>query len=188
MDILSDDSLFKIQRYYFGGLNLAHFEKFTLHGFCDASDIAYAAVVYIIGITSNRILSSFSAAKTKVAPLVKPSTPIMELYGCVLLSHLVANVKEALTEEISISGVVCWSDSLDALHWIKNEKKVRPRAIQSRVMKIRKLVPAANWRHCPTELNPAYVASRGIPTQRAVRKEFPKCIVGPEFIVMDTTK
>ena len=136
---------------------MGHFEKFTLHGFCDASDIAYAAVVYIIGNGSNKILSSFVTAKTKVAPLVQPSTPVMELYSCVLLSDLVSNVKEALMDEISISGVVCWSDSLDALHWIKNEKKVGTRAIQSRIMKIRKLVPAENWRHCPTKLNPADV-------------------------------
>ena len=188
LDILSDDSLFKIQRYYFGGIKLGHFEKFTLHGFCDASDIAYAAVVYIVGIASNQILSSFVTAKTKVAPLVKPSTPVMELYGCVLLSDLVSNVKEALTEEISFSGVVCWSDSLDSLHWIKNEKKTRPRAIQTRVVKIRRQVAAGNWRHCPTKLNPADIASRGMPTQRVVQKEFPSWIVGPEFIVTDSTK
>ena len=54
--------------------------------------------------------------------------------------------------------------------------------IENRVSKIRKRTPAQNWRHIPTELNPADIASRGVRTTRAVAKEIPKWIQGPELI------
>lgn len=69
----------------------------SLQGFGDASEKAYAGVVYIRilrldGSVSCRLL----AAKTKVAPLKKTSIPRLELKAAVLLTSLMSTLKAAL--------------------------------------------------------------------------------------------
>ncbi|KAL9955907.1 hypothetical protein ACROYT_G037306 [Oculina patagonica] len=56
---------------------------------------------------------------------------------------------------------VLWSDSATALCWIKNER-VWKQYIGQRVEEIRRLTPKDLWRHCPGELNPADLPSRGL--------------------------
>ena len=55
---------------------------------------------------------------------------------------------------MTICNIICWSDSLDALHWIKGAHKKWKVFTQNKVEKIRK-------RHCPGNLNPADLPSRG---------------------------
>ena len=185
LELLADDSLFKVNRYYFGNNKKVDFESFTLHGFCDASEIAYGAVVYIVGGTRCTKRSEFVVSKTKVAPIRKMSIPRLELCACELLSNLMFNVVHALTGVMHIDTQVCWSDALDVLHWIKKEKKRRKVFVENRVQKIRKNVPPVNWRYCPTGMNPADIASRGMKTPKVVQDEFSKWIAGPEFIRQD---
>lgn len=56
---------------------------------------------------------------------------------------------------------VLWSDSTTALCWIKNERVWR-QYIGQRVEEIRRLTPKDLCRHCPGELNPADLPSRGL--------------------------
>ena len=183
LELLRDDSMFRVPRYYFGPHSLSDFKEFIIHGFCDASDIAYAAVIYIVAVTDDgQRISSFVRASPKVAPIKKISTPRLELCACLLLSELLVNVIKAMQENIQFSSTVCWSDSLDALFWIKNEKKRRKVFVENRVKKIRKKVSALNWRHCPSELNPADIASRGVKQPSRVTTEFRKIIDGPELL------
>jgi len=61
-----------------------------LYGFCDASQSAYAAVIYL----RNALGSvQFVVSKTRVAPLVQMSIPRLELLSCLLLAKLMAHVK-----------------------------------------------------------------------------------------------
>ena len=80
-----------------------------LHGFCDASEDAYAAVVYI-GATYKEGPPTLVLviAKTKVAPLKRQSIPW--LCGAQLLAKLLSNVRNAL--QIGISNCYAWTDSL----------------------------------------------------------------------------
>ena len=57
-------------------------------------------------------------------------------------------------------GTFSWSDSTTALCWIKNER-IWKHYVQNRVENIRSLTHRDSWRHCPRELNPADIPSRG---------------------------
>ena len=70
-------------------------------------------------------------------------------------------VLESLRVSLTIRNIICWSDSLDALHWIKGTHKKWKPFIQNRVEKIRKITNVEMWRHCPGNLNPADLQSRG---------------------------
>ncbi|KAJ8883380.1 hypothetical protein PR048_015223 [Dryococelus australis] len=78
--------------------------------FCDASQVVYAAVVYLCsqyadGTTLVRIM----AGKTKVAQVKEVSTPQLEHCEAVLLAKLIEVVKQALT--IDMMNVIAWTDS-----------------------------------------------------------------------------
>ena len=57
-----------------------------LHGFCDTSESAYAAVAYLrLADTGGHVQISLVASKTKVAPLKRLSIPRLELCGALLI-------------------------------------------------------------------------------------------------------
>ena len=65
-----------------------------LHGFSDASEEAYAAVVYLRMIDSqDNIHTSLVTSKTRVSPIEKLTIPRLELCGALLLSRLLNHVK-----------------------------------------------------------------------------------------------
>ena len=61
-----------------------------LHGFCDASESAYAGVVYIRATNVNRFINhtALAIAKMKVAPIKRLSIPQLELCGTLLVTKL----------------------------------------------------------------------------------------------------
>ena len=67
-----------------------------IHAFSDSSFNAYCGVIYFRIKTVYRIIVKFLTAKTKVAPLKKPTIPRLELLGCHLLAKLFGSVQEAL--------------------------------------------------------------------------------------------
>ncbi|GFW52350.1 integrase catalytic domain-containing protein [Trichonephila clavipes] len=72
-------------------------EVIELHGFSDASQSAYGAVVYCKSITSDRnMLVHLIASKSRVAPTKRTTIPRLELCAAVLLAKLVHRVKQAL--------------------------------------------------------------------------------------------
>ena len=87
----------------------------VVHGFCDASKSAYAAVTYLVIFTTTGIRVRFLAAKTRVAPIERQTIPRLELLSCLILARLVKNVQEALKDQIKLDDPVCWSDSKVAL-------------------------------------------------------------------------
>ena len=145
---------YRIPRCYFSRQPVTS----QIHGFSDASERAYAAVVYIRNTYSDgRIEVKLVASKSRVAPIKAQTIPRLELLGALILARLVNKLKSIGAEYTT----VLWSDSTTALFWIKNER-VWKQYIGQRVEKIRRLTPKDLWRHCPGELNPADLPSRGL--------------------------
>ena len=71
---------------------------------------------------------------------------------------------------------------MDALFWIKNTKKRRKVFVENRTKKIRERIGPEKWRYCPSELNPADIASRGVKQVNQVASEFRKWITAPKFL------
>ena len=94
-----------------------------------------------------------SLTKTKVAPIQPVSILSLELLSYLLLAESVEIVLESLRASLTIRNIICWSDSLDTLHWIKGAHKKRKLFIQNKVEKIRKLTSVNMWRHYPSNLN-----------------------------------
>ena len=73
-----------------------------------------------------------------------------------------------------------WTDSTVVLFSIKNSTKRFPVLVANRLAIIEKHCNASQWRHVPTKLNPADVASRGASVNSIVSHN--PWLSGPEFL------
>ncbi len=79
-----------------------HVSSVDLHGFCDASERAYAAVIYLrLTGTDNDVQISLVTSKTKVAPIKRLSIPRLELCGAYLLTQLLHHLRQVLDVPLS---------------------------------------------------------------------------------------
>lgn len=89
-----------------------------IHGFCDASENAYGAAIYIRVENADKSAHTFLlTAKTRVAPIKKLSIRRLELCGAVLLSKLAVSITNNL--QISHYTTQFWTDSTIVLAWLK---------------------------------------------------------------------
>ena len=90
-----------------------------LHGFSDASEHAFAAVIYLRTVYSDGSISvHLVASKTHVAPMKKQTIPRLELLGANTLAHLFSTVQNILKSLPQVTGY-CWTDSYTVLCWLK---------------------------------------------------------------------
>ena len=137
--------------------------KLELHAFSDASERAYASVVYLRTISeTGDVTIHFIASKAKVSPIKQQSIPRLELLGAHLMAKLVSTIQSILSEEfpnIPIENFY-WVDSIAVLCWIRNEK-VWKQFVRHRVSDILQSSTREQWYYCPGVLNPADLPSRG---------------------------
>ena len=132
-----------------------------LHGFSDASELAYAGVVYLrIEDTCGGVHIALVTSKTKVSPIKRLTIPRLELCGAHLLAQLLRHVQEVF--HIPVHDIHAWTDSTIVLSWlVGNPRRFKP-YVGNRVSHIVELVPPDRWRHVIGVENPADCASRGL--------------------------
>ncbi|GFX80556.1 uncharacterized protein TNCV_3929641 [Trichonephila clavipes] len=130
----------------------------SLHVFCDASKAAYASCVFLRTEVGGAITCQLVQARARVASIKPITIPRLELLACTIGSRLINTTKIDLgLENVPI---YCWSDSVNALYWIKRKENWGT-FVNNRVQEIRRLTNAEDWKHIPGILNPADLPSRG---------------------------
>jgi hypothetical protein len=172
-------------------LRLEEPSEFSLQVFCDASQKAYATVVYARSAYENgEIYCRFVIAKVKVAPKKPPITiPRLELNAAVLAARIAVKVCSALTR--LIHSVDLWSDSMIVLNWL-NRKTINETAyVINRISAIEESLQLlrntrndikVQWRHLSSENNVSDDSTRGLHLFEMVDEKKCRFHNGPDFV------
>ena len=183
-DIIEDLVYMKaltMDRHYFNGLAMAQLKQIQMHGFADASERAYGAVVYLrVETEAGDVFTKLVSSRTRVAPISGDTVPRLELMGALILARLMNSISSALKGTLNINEMFCWLDSQIALWWIWGVTREFKQFVQNRVTEIRGLVQPDMWNYCPTEHNPADIASRGMKASGLIENEL--WWSGPQFL------
>lgn len=180
---MEETSVIETPRCVLKDIDAADIKSIQLHGFADASNIAYGANVYLRVVSSTGVVTQLMASKTRVAPLKKETTPRLELLAALTLAKLIRSVSDSLDGVVEIDEITCWSDSQVVLWWIRGKGKQYKQFVQNRVSQIRSLWSIECWRYCPTHLNPSDIASRGAKCSELASNRL--WWNGPQFLMED---
>jgi hypothetical protein len=134
-----------------------------LHGFSDASEAGYAAVVYFrCQLDNGDVIIRPIIAKTRVSPLKKVTLPRLELSAAHLLAQLVAHCLSLIKTKVTTQHIHLWCDSSVVLTWLRTPPYRLKTYVANRVSQTQELIPLESWRHIASADNPADCASRGI--------------------------
>ncbi|XP_058456734.1 uncharacterized protein LOC131434106 [Malaya genurostris] len=137
-----------------------------LHGFADASELAYGACIYTrLKRTDGTAEMKLVCSKSRVLPRKTKeqkqiTTPRAELLAAVLLSRLTVKILAAF--DIQFGCVTMWSDSQIVLCWIRKSPSELKTYVSNRVREIQNTTEGFQWKYIPTKENPADCLSRGI--------------------------
>ncbi|XP_039310755.1 uncharacterized protein LOC105197317 [Solenopsis invicta] len=131
-----------------------------MHGFADASERAYGAVLYLRTIADGRAWLTLLIAKTRVAPLRQVSLPRLELCAAALLARIAAHTASVLA--LDGAAIHLWTDSTVVLGWLQGHPTRWTTFVANRVAEVQGTLPDAHWHHVPGRINPADCASRGM--------------------------
>lgn len=169
----------QLKRHYFHKKSLSELQSVQLHGFADASQRAYGAVVYLrVELTDGTVFTELVTSRTTING---DTIPRLELLGALALARLMNYVLAAFEGIFRVDSISCWSDSQIALWWIWGVNREFKQFVQNRVVEIRGLVKPGHWDYCPLENNPDDICSRGSLASKMVANQL--CWNGPEFLL-----
>ena len=135
-----------------------------LHVFCDASEVAYGAVIYSrVKRTDGTKKVSLLTSKSRVAPIKTLTLPRLELCAAALGSQLLRSTINALQSlPITITEIIGWTDSTTVLSWLASYPGTWSCFVGNRVALIQEQIPPSQWKHVSSDQNPADCVSRGL--------------------------
>ena len=149
-----------------------------LHHFADASEIAYGVVSYLRVIaTDGSVNCTIVMAKSRLAPIKKLTVPRLELQAATLAARQNALLRRELNLNLGTSTL--WTDSTIVLQYINNTEARYHTFVANRVAEIQETTDVREWRHVPTQDNPADDASRGVSASTLLDRRW---LYGPEFL------
>lgn len=131
-----------------------------MHTFVDASEAAFAAVVYFRFVSGEEVEVSLESSKAKVTSITLLSIPKKELQGAVLGARLADSVGR--DHNYKITSRYFWTDSTVVLAWIRSTERRYQQFVGCRVGEILTLTDEKEWRYVPTKLNVADDATKWI--------------------------
>ena len=134
-------------------------DSFEIHTFCDASQEAYAAAVYLRPNGEHPRQSRLMISKSRLAPTKPMCLARLELMAAVIGARLTEYVLRSVS--LQPDSVRLWTDSAVALAWIRSNPRRWGTFVSNRVVEVQQKFPPECWRHCPGESNPADLPSRG---------------------------
>lgn len=153
-----------IDRWAFGCQNPVTVE---IHGFSDASMLAYGACIYMKTIDElGNVTIQLLCAKSRVAPLKKVTLPRLELCAAVLLSDLLTKVITSV--DLENHNCYLWTDSMITLQWITSPSTRWKEFVANRVEKIQNATGKYSWKYVSGKENPADIVSRGLPAAELI--------------------
>lgn len=143
----------KIPRCFLRKINSYNDAEIQLHAFVDASQEAYATVVYL-RIKKNGIVEVVQVgAKSRVAPLKTMTVPRLELQAALIGSRYANYIRQTLTIEIQTCHY--WSDSTTVIGWLNATNKQYIPFVAFRLSEILELSDVKEWHWVPSHLNTA---------------------------------
>ena len=165
--------------------NLSPVMSMQLHGFADASETGYGAVVYARILHQDATITvTMVAAKARVAPKKFVTIPRLELLGSLMLSKLLPKIASIL--QVEEANTYYWIDSQIVLAWIQKDPQQLKTFIQNRVSAIQGATHKSRWNYVRTHQNPADHASRGLSPRQTVQNhlwwEGPPWLMSPPHL------
>ncbi|XP_057376189.1 uncharacterized protein LOC130697275 [Daphnia carinata] len=139
--------------------NVESIAESQIHTFCDASEEAYGALVYLRNTYGDACVKIVQIkGSTKIAPKKCLSVPKLELNAALLGSRLALFVSSCLSHRISRRYF--WTDSSTVRNWIRATVSFYQVFVANRVGEIQTLTQTEEWRFIPMRLYPADGATR----------------------------
>ena len=133
-----------------------------LHVFCDASNGAYGAAVYLRTFDGEDAASvHLLYSKSRLSPIKAATVPRLELLAVLIGTRMVKFLKKELPFALNETHV--WSDSQCVLGWLRNSTKTKPTFVENRLREIRQQQLMV-FGYVSSAENPADLPSRGVST------------------------
>ncbi|XP_035227108.1 uncharacterized protein LOC118199374 [Stegodyphus dumicola] len=130
----------------------------SLHCFSDASEVPYAACIFLRAYFEGKTSVQLVLFKSRVAPAKEVTIPRLELLGALTATRLYRQVIDAL--KLTKCHMYLWRNSSVVLTRIKKDSHWSV-FVANRVAEIRRCTNPDDWHYAPSSSNPADHPSRG---------------------------